>query len=185
MTRLTINRIILYGILAAVSVVVCSFAYGWYKAAFTPLVVNQWQVVTKTKYKTKVIPIEKIKVIEKEKVVKDLKLPDSIESVESKQILAVAEVQPHDAKTDVVAILDTTTGSTDIIIRPRPLPFLSLESRFSVGAGYYPIVSKNLGSIVAKASYRFGRIGKVHGQVEAEIDSRANYRAGVSALYEW
>jgi len=83
------------------------------------------------KYKTVKVPVKEVVTYEKEKVVEKLKLPDWIIKDENKQVITTGEIKSYRGKTDVVTVLDTKTGESEMIAKQRPLPFIGIDATLS------------------------------------------------------
>ena len=78
----------------------------------------------------------KIKVVPKKIAGKQLDLPPEITSDSTKQIIATADVAkaPHGAT--VVAVMDTATGDSQILVKANPRPFFEFLRTGSAGVRY-------------------------------------------------
>jgi hypothetical protein len=120
-------------------VAVIAAVVGWYKAQHQPVVstveyVEVPKIKTVTKIKTVKVPgPTQIVTVEKTVVVEKLKLPEWIKTDENKQVIATAEIQPYEGKTDAVAVLDTKTGESQIVAKQVPLPLLGFENIKEIG----------------------------------------------------
>ena len=178
-------------VLGIVGIALCSAAYSWYSSR---PVMNTEQYTTLPPVK-ETIKIKRIKVpgpkeivtVEKKVVVEKLKLPEELKSDPNKQILATGEVPPYEGKTNVVAVMDTKAGSTQIIAKQQPLPIVAFENKKEIGVrGGYAIDKE--GSAVRGDVYgrwTFFRIGKIHTGVYGEINTKSEGKTMIDVSYRW
>lgn len=175
-------------ILAAASAVV-----SWHRAE------NQ-QVVSRTEYvkvpeirkvekiKRVEVPVERIVVLEKTAVAEKIELPPEVKQEETKQVTATAELPPHEGKTNVVSVVDTRTGETELLAKQEPLPFMDLESRKEIGIRYgFDSAADRPGKMtpVVFGRWEFLRIGNAHLGFYGEANGRGDSQAMVSLTYRW
>lgn len=132
----------IYGLIITLAFV--SAIWAWYGEHNKPPISNTVYVPVKEikeveKIKRVEIPgPERVVTIEKQVVVEKLKLPDWIKTDANKQVIATAEIEPFEGKTNAAAILDTKTGASEIIAKQIPLSFAAFENKKELGvrAGY-------------------------------------------------
>lgn len=102
---------------------------------------------------------EKIVTVEKEVVVEKLKLPPSVQAPE-KQIVATASIEPYEGKTNAVAVMDTKTGESEIIVKQEPLSLFGFVNKKELyaRAGYSTSWDTQ---ISVGGRWQFLRIGKI------------------------
>jgi hypothetical protein len=173
---------IITGIAIFVAVIALSaMVYNWYSGRFKPPVSQSQYVVTPEIKKAVKIDHEKIlltttiDVLKKQQAIEKLNINDPVKSDDSKQITATAEIQPYDGKTNVLSILDTKMGTTEIVAKQVPMSFFGFENKKRIGmrGGF---ASYNMGiSGEGYASWTFFRVGKVHTSLYGEVghDSKA------------
>jgi hypothetical protein len=178
-------------VVVAVLLLLASSIYGWF---FKPKeVVEVWQQVpvieVVEKIKTVKVPGPKeVVTIEKQVVVEKLKLPDWVKTDENKQVIATAEIKPYKGQTDVVALLDTKTGESQILAEQRKLSLFALENTKEVGVRYgisseYGTVTDIYGRITVL------RVGPTHlgiyGEVSHKSEGKSDAKAQIDLRYEW
>jgi len=181
----SVNKYIVYALLATIFFIVGQQLYKWYNPE--PVVQKEYvPLKEKINVPKHEISVKKLVVLDKAKAVKKLKsLPESIKQDENKQITATATVDAYEGKTSVVAVTDIEKGSTELLAKREPLPFMSLIPHYEVGVSYMPVHSEELGQYVLDASYQIGRIWKINGEARGELDDKGNWRAGVRASVRW
>lgn len=171
-------------------VALVSHLWNTYKPVSAP--VNQWTPAPEIKEVVKIQKVyvkgpERIVTIEKEKIVEKLKLPDEIAKNPDEQVIATAEVAPHKAKTDVIATMNTKTGESHIISRPRNLPFFEFISEKEIGVRAGISTDGTAGDIFAR--WDFVRIGGanigMYGEAGATSTGKTQAKAQLSVSYKW
>ena len=109
-------------------------------------------------------------------------IPESIKNDATVQYTAVKDVPAYEGTTRAIATMKD--GTTDILLQKQPLSFLALEAKLNVGAGYYPVRSKNMGDVGGDLTFRFLRIERAHVEIKADADNKGNWRAGPHVSYE-
>jgi hypothetical protein len=175
---MTTTKKIISGIIALVIVLaVASSVYNWYADQNKPAVSQcayipapQPKIITKIK-RVEVPGPERIITIEKEVVVDKLNLPDWVKTDANKQVIAVAEIQPYEGKTNAAAILDTKTGASEIIAKQIPLSFFGFENKKEIGirAGYTTDGFAPRSTVFGR--WQFLRVGNVHLGIYGEGNS--------------
>lgn len=161
--------------------------YSWFRPVpvirekvFTPVP----QIKEVVKIKRVAVPVEKVIVVEKEKAVKALQLPDEVAKDEKKQVIATAEVEPYEGKTDVVAVLDTGSGEATVLARRKPLPFFDVINKKEIGIRY-GISSAQGQEAQVFARWTLVRVGAVYGAVYGEISQKPDAQVMAELSYRW
>jgi len=171
-------------------VAVIAAVVGWYKAQHQPVVstveyVEVPQIKTVTKIKTVKVPgPTQIVTVEKTVVVEKLKLPEWIKTDENKQVIATAEVPPYQGTTNTVAVLDTVTGTSQIVAKQVPLSFVAFENEKELGlrAG---VGLKNTTEVGVYGRWTFLRVGNAHLGAYGEANSNGDAKAQVEIGYRF
>jgi hypothetical protein len=168
-----VQRIAIYVI---VLLLACSVVYGWF---FKPKPQNviyytSPPVIRETVRIQKVyVPVGegtanqgKVQVLDKQAVIKAIPtLPPDVKEDSRQQITSTATITPYEGKTNVVNVIDTSTGVSRMLAHQEKLPFMSIESDGEIGAriGYVAGVSSSPsmgGNVYVK--YDFLRVGPIH-----------------------
>lgn len=75
-------------------------------------------------------------VVYQDKAKKSLNLPETVAKDPDKKVTASTKVPASDFPNTVTSVYDTGTGATDLYIRRDPLPWLTVATRYSLGAYY-------------------------------------------------
>jgi hypothetical protein len=160
---------------------VSAMVYNWYSVRFKPIVSQIDYITTPEIKKATKIAHKKIQVnvpldtIDKDEAVKKLGIGEPVKSDKDKQIVATAEIQPYEGKTNVISVLSTKDGTSEIIAKQVPLSLLAFENKKRIGirAGYSSYSAEITGE--GYASWTFARIGKFHTALYGEVghDSKA------------
>lgn len=162
-----LDRIMIYGLLILFLVASTSAVVAWYKYQTKPVTSTTTWVpvpVIKTVEKIKKVNIpgpERIVVVEKQVIVEKLKLPEPLASDPNKQFTATAAIPPYEGTTNVVSMIDTKTGVSEILAKQVPLPFFAFEDKKEIGVR----VGLNSHSEIEANFYgrwSFLRVGSVH-----------------------
>jgi hypothetical protein len=119
----------------------CIAAWDWYhqqsKSAQKDYVTAA-PVPAAEKIKKVIIPVKKIIALDKKQASKKLKLPEAIAQDENKQVIATAQLPETDTtgKTDIVAVMDTGSGATEIISKQQPQSFFAVINQKAIGVRY-------------------------------------------------
>ena len=130
------------------------------------------------------VPVEKIVTIEKTVVVEKLKLPDSVSKDPNKQITATAEIEPYEGKTNVIAIIDTKSGESNIMAKQQPLSLFAFENKKEIGARYGTSIKNGIEADVY-GRWDFVRVGNLHLGAYGEATSYGEAKAMISVGYRW
>lgn len=113
------------------------------------------------------IKLGKVKIIPKAVVKKAIpELPPEIDN-DSTEVTGTAVIPPSETGTDVVTTIDTITGDTKIISKPKELSLFAFESKASIGLGYGYSTSGTVADV--HGTYQFLRVGNAHVGVRGEI----------------
>jgi len=170
---------------------VTSAVVAWYRGEHPPVAskteyVKIPEIQTVTKIKRITVPVEKVVTLEKPVVVEKLKLSETIAKDDAKQVISTGEVASYEGKTNVVAILDTKTGESQIIAKQEPLPFIDFVNKREVGLRYgYGSASKLSMEADIYGRWDFLRVGNVHLGVYGEVNTNGDGKAMISAGYRW
>lgn len=115
-----------------------------------------------------VIVPQKIHVYQKEEAVKKLALPEPIKSAPTLQISSSAIVEPNEGKTEVVGVINTTTGDTDMYVKPLSPPFFEFVNEKEVGI--WAGMSSEGRDFMLDARWTFMRVWKLRFAVKGEIE---------------
>lgn len=181
-------KIAVFGLAGVLLLVVASVIYAWFKkpAFFTTteyVSVPEIKEVVKVK-RVNVPGPKEIVTIEKPVVIEKLKLSDSIAQDQSKQITATGEIPAYEGKTNVVAVMDTQAGTSEIVAKQQPLPFFAFKNEKELGirAGLDTIDGKR-GDVYGR--WTFLRIGSVHCALYGEGNTRPEGKAMLDISYRW
>ena len=122
-----------------VAVMVCAMIYGFYHDERTAPQKQFVEAPAIPAIKTvpqEDIAVPKVRVYRKAEAVKKLHLPGAVAIDSAKQVTSTAEVAPSKAGSEVVSVLDTTTGVTSMLVKEKPLPFFGVENQKRIGIGY-------------------------------------------------
>ncbi|MDD4986746.1 MAG: hypothetical protein PHQ43_13415 [Dehalococcoidales bacterium] len=183
------KKLMIYALAFFLLCAIASSIYFWYEGNHRPVVskteyVKVPEIRTVEKVRTVEIPVEKIVIREKEGVTKYVTLPSEIKDDPAKQITTTATVEPYEGKTNVVSIIDTQTGVSDILLKQDPLPFIALENRRELGfrSGY------NSDSRLESTLYgrwTVLRIGNAHLGAYGEANTEGRGKAQLELSYRW
>jgi hypothetical protein len=181
-------KIAVFGLAGILLLVIASAIYAWLKKpAF--LTTTEYVRVPEIKEVVKVKRVnvpgpKEIVTIEKPVIVEKLKLPEDIAQDQNKQITATGEIPPYEGKTNVVAVMDTQAGTSEIIAKQQPLPFIAFknEKEFGIRAGLDTIEGKR-GDLYGR--WTFFRIGSVHLALYGEGNTRPEGKAMLDISYRW
>lgn len=137
-----------------------------------------------TKISKVVIPVKKIVALEKKAAVKKLKLKAPLATDDNQQIIATATLPPHEGKTSAAAVMDTSTGVSQIIARQEPQSLFAFENKKEIGVRYGLTTGHGLeGALYGR--WDFLRIGKAHLGAYGEVNTQGDAKAMLSAAYRW
>jgi len=167
-------------IIAGVVILLFIYYVRW-KTTEPPQYIKVPEIKEVVKYKIKrvEVPVEKIVVLEKDKIIKHVKnLPEEFVNDTKKQVTSTAELKPSKAGYDVMNIIDTETGISEIYAREHRLPFFGFENQGEVGIRVG--LSDAGREIDVYAQRNFVRVGSFHigGYVEGSYRPDSSNPAG-------
>lgn len=182
------TTLVIFGMVIVIALVAI---YSWYhpaailsKTQFTALP----PIPAVAKIPTVNIPVKQVVALEKKAVEKKLKLPDNITDDDKQQIIATAQTPATDTtgKTDIVAVMDTDNGKTEIIAKQEPPSFFALENNKAIGLRYgFSSASKINYEADVYARWDVVRIGSVHLGLYGEVNSLGDGKAMIQAEYRF
>jgi len=183
------NEIKNWAIAALVLLLVLAIVVAWYRGQKTQIVskteyVKVPEITETVKLKRVEIPVEKIVVIEKEAAAKKLDLPPEIKDDPNKQITATAVIPPYEGKTNVLAVLDTSTGGIGVMARQLALPFFDFENKREIGIRY-GISMKHDQEADLYGRWDFFRVANAHLGLYGEVNTTGDAKAMLQAAYKW
>lgn len=187
----TTFKLIVSGLLIVALLAVLSMGYNFYADRFKPPAsqsnyINQPEIPKAQKIEhKKIVVLSKIDVLDKEKAVEKLKINDPVKSDKAKQITATAEIPPYDGKTNVISVLDTSTGASEIIAKQEPLSFFGFENKRELGArvGYSTDGMEMRSTVFGRWSV--ARVGGVHISIYGEANSRGEGIGQLEFVYKF
>ena len=176
---------IIFGIAA---VIVCISVYDWYhqqRQAAQKDYTTAAPIPAAKNINTTQIPVKKIIALDKKQASQKLKLPQAIAGDEQKQIIATALIPATDTtgKTDIVAVLDTEQGTTELLTKQQPLSFVGFENKKAIGVRCGISTDTREADIYGR--WDFLRTGSVHWGLYGEVNSRGDGKAMISAEYRF
>lgn len=121
----------------------------------------------------------------KPSVKKDLQLPATVQTDETKVVTESSLVASSEKRTEVTSVLDTQTGETVAYVHLVPDPWFATESRGNVNLAYGIKLHDN--SLVWRISVHEDvfQIKSIHFGVNATVDTDGAVFAGAGASYRW
>ena len=178
-------------ILMLVVIIIAAIAAGWawYQGEHPTVVsktqfVNVPQIKTVTKIKTVMVPVTQVETISKPEVVAKLKLDDSIAKNPDKQVTTTGVIAPYEGKTDVISIIDTKTGHSEIIAKQEPMSLFAFENKREIGVRYGTSIKNGVEADVY-GRWDFVRVGNLHLGAYGEATSYGEAKAMISVGYRW
>jgi hypothetical protein len=178
-------------IVAIVILIIFVTVWSWYHHPVT-LSKTEYTKVTPIPAAAKLssvnLPVKQIVALEKKAVSKKLKLSDEIANDDKKQIVATAQTPATDTtgKTDILAVMDTTTGVTEISAKQEPLSFFALENKKAIGLRYgFSTASKINYEADIYGRWDVLRVGAVHLGLYGEVNSLGDGKAMIQAEYRF
>lgn len=131
----------------------------------------------------KIIYRPKLVYVYPDKVKAKLNLPEPIAKDQTKKVLATGKLETNDRPYTLSAVLDTTTGNSEVYARPDPLPWIGPGKHGGIGIGYG---LSNGGTAVKVFAYQeILRIKAMNVGVRGEADQNGQYWSGVTVEYRW
>ena len=157
-----------------------SAVYAWYVERHKPPVssveyIKVPEIKEVVKIKRVEVPIEKIVTIEKQVLIEKIKMPEWFRTDTNKQAIATAIVEPYEGRTNTIAVVDTSTGVGEIVVKQEELSFAGFanDKGLYAKAGYSTNAETQ---ITVGAEWRFFRVGKL--RVGAFGEGRAALEPG-------
>jgi len=191
MTASTKNDIKNYVLCGVCLLLVIAAAVAWYSRPpavtteqYTPLPPIKETVRIK---RVSVPGPKEIVTIEKQVVVEKLKLPDSIAQDANKQVIATGVVDAYEGKTNVIAVMDTAQGTSEIIAKQQSLPLFAFKNQKELGIRGGMAADKDgagyRGDVYGR--WTFLRVGRIHTAVYGEMNTRPEGKAMLDMSYRW
>jgi hypothetical protein len=166
MTSISVKIKIIGGVvLAFLLIALASAVYAWYTEKNKPPVskveyIKVPEIKEVIKIKRVEVPIEKIVTIEKEVLIEKIKMPDWFKTDTNKQAIATAVISPYEGNTNAIAVVDTSTGVGEIVVKQEELSLVGFvnDKQIYGKAGYS---TNKETQITIGADWRFARIGKI------------------------
>lgn len=163
--------------------------YSWYAEPTAPTSTVQYIKVPEIKEVTKIQRVtvpgpEKIITIEKKVLVEKIKLPDWF-LAETEQAIATAVIAPYEGQTNVIATLNTDTGTGNIIAKQEKLPLFAFEDNKEAGVrvGYTSDKFNNISTVFGR--WQFLRVGSTHLGLYGEVNSGGEGVAQLELIYRF
>lgn len=131
------------------------------------------------------------KIIERPKIVyvyppeskAKLNLPPAVIQDSAKKLITTGKLQAEERPYTLSAVLDTSTGETEVFARPDPLPWVAPGRRGAVGIAYG---AGDSGLSMKIYAYRdMLQVKALHAGVRAEADQRGEWWAGGYVEYRF
>jgi hypothetical protein len=191
MTSSTKNDIKNYVLCGICLLLVIAAAVAWYSRPpavtteqYTPLPPIKETVRIK---RVNVPGPKEIVTVEKQVVVEKLQLPEAISRDANKQVIATGVVDPYEGKTNVVAIMDTAQGTSEIIAKQQPLPLFAFKNQKELGIRGGMAADKDgagyRGDVYGR--WTFLRVGSIHAAIYGEMNTRPEGKAMLDMSYRW
>jgi hypothetical protein len=183
-----------YWIVFIILLIIIFGYYAKWKLSKPPEYIKVPEIKEVIKYKIKKVevPIEsgKVVVLDKKELVKHVEsLPEGFEADPKKQATSTADLPPSNAGHDVLNIIDTETGVSEIFAKEHELPFFAFENKGEMGvrAGISDAgrevdvyVQKN---VIRMGSFHLG--GYAEGSYRPDHDKPAGWKAMAVLSRPW
>jgi hypothetical protein len=184
-TRITEIIVIIVAVLAIISAGVSWWHFNHPLVQSKTEFVNVPQIKVVEKIKTVMVPMAQVETISKPELITKLKLQnEEFANNPDKQGTTTGVIAPYDGKTDVVSVINTKTGKSEIVAKQEPLPFFAFEDKKEIGARY-GLSIKNSHEIDVYGRWDFVRIGNVHVGVYGDANTAGDAKAMISVGYKW
>lgn len=120
--------------------------------------------------------------IHPDKTKKALHLPKRI--IEDKSIKVIGATTLAECERTVTAVLNTTTGATELLVRTEPSPWFSTDARTSLGVAY-GAADGGGAQWQATAGYDFLRVKAARVGLVGTVDERGRWFAGIGVKVTW
>jgi len=163
-----------------------SAIWAWYRK---PKVINvpqtQYvyvpQIKEVIKVKKEYITVDKVQVLGKAEALKKLDgFPAGIANDPDKQITSTGVIPPYKGKTNVLNVLDTKSGISEIMAKQVGLPFIAIEQERYAGARI-----GSTGQVTVFAEWNFLRIGNAHIGAYGQYGTANNGEIGIQGKIEF
>jgi hypothetical protein len=166
----------------------CMAAWDWYHQQSKPAqqdYTTAAPIPSASKIPTVNLPVKRVVALEKKAVSKKLKLPEAIANDDQKQVIATAQLPETDStgKTDIIAVLHTENGTTELLTKQQPLSFFGFENKKAIGVRCG--ISTDTREVDIYGRWDFLRTGSVHWGLYGEVNSRGDGKAMISAEYRF
>ncbi len=183
-----VEKYIINAAIVIVAIAICVAIWNWYRPLTQPVQKEYTAaepIPAAAKIKTQFVPVKKIIALDKKQASQKLKLPQAIAGDEQKQIIATALIPATDTtgKTDIVAVLDTEQGTTELLTKQQPLSFVGFENKKAIGVRCGISTDTREADIYGR--WDFLRTGSVHWGLYGEVNSRGDGKAMISAEYRF
>lgn len=130
------------------------------------------------------VPVAAVQAYDKTKLVKQLPAMAHELAPANRQAIANARIPATRGGASAVAVLDTTSGESRIVVKEIPPPLVEFEGDGALGLRY------GINSDLAKEGTLYGRlnilrVGNVHLGAYAELNTDAEAKAQASIEYRW
>ena len=131
------------------------------------------------------VPMTNVDTLYKDDLIKKLKLQnEEFAKNPDKQGTTTGVIAPYDGNTNVISVINTKTGVSEIVAKQEPLSFFAFEDKKEIGVRYgYSI--KNFQEVDIYGRWDFVRIGNVHVGVYGDANTAGDAKAMVSVGYKW
>lgn len=180
-------------IAAAVVAVVGIALWSCYPSVQTPPKAKEPQLATPAKETTKVqkesvsVSGGKVVVLKKEQVKKEVIIPQEVADNPQKQITAVVTTPPAPAGTEVISVVNTDTGITQIYATPKEPSLFEFVNQKRVGVAYG--LSSGGTTLKVFGEWTVIRISKVHIGLQAEATAASTESPSAKGMifvdYRW
>ena len=131
----------------------------------------------------KIIERPRIVYVYPQKTKQALDLPQDVVTDPAKKVITTGKLDADEREYSLSAVLDISTGESQIYAKPLPLPLIGPGKHGGIGIGYG---LTNDGPAVKLYGYQeLLRIKKLNAGVRAEADQRGEYWAGATLEYRW
>jgi hypothetical protein len=166
MKSISLKIKIIAGVVAGVLLLaLMSATYAWYAEKNKPPVskveyIKVPEIKEVIKIKRVEVPIEKIVTVEKQVLIEKIKMPDWFRTDTNKQAIATAVIEPYEGKSNAIAVIDTSNGIGEIVVKQEELSLVGFvnDRQIYAKAGYS---TNQETQITIGADWRFARIGKI------------------------
>ena len=174
----------IYG--AVIIFLMVSALWGWYRKPQTVNVPYNIYVPVPTirevvKVKTVYVDVDKVRVLDKAEAIKRLDgLASGIKDDPNKQITSTGIIAPYKGKTNVVNVIDTKSGISEIMAKQVGLPFMAIEQERYAG-----IRVGSTGQVTGFVEWGFARVGKLHAGAYGQYGTSNGGEIGIQGKIEF